>query len=62
MVYNNNTDDTIIVGTNLAASPVDGAECRGGPGQGIIATLYGASDVPGGNPAAPQSGSPTPSG
>ncbi|MBP2386362.1 serine hydrolase domain-containing protein [Paeniglutamicibacter kerguelensis] len=62
MVYNNDTDDTIIVGTNLAASPVDGQNAAVVLAKSIIATLYGAADVPGGNPATPQSGSPTPSG
>jgi D-alanyl-D-alanine carboxypeptidase len=56
MVYNTDTDDTIIVGANLSASPVDGETAAVVVAKTIIATLYGAADVPAGNPAAPPAG------
>lgn len=54
MVYNKDTDDTIIVGANLSASPVDGETAAVVIAKTIIATLYGASVVPTSNPAAPE--------
>lgn len=54
MVYNNTTDDTIIVGANLSASPVDGETAAVVVAKAIIAALYGASAVPTSNPAAPE--------
>jgi D-alanyl-D-alanine carboxypeptidase len=53
MVYNLHTGDTIIIASNLAASPVDGENAAVLVAKAVIATLYGASDVPHGNPAAP---------
>ncbi|CAN5327225.1 serine hydrolase domain-containing protein [soil metagenome] len=55
MVYNENTGDTIIVGANLSASPVDGETAAVVVAKSIIATLYGTASVPTGNPAAPPS-------
>lgn len=52
MVYNTKTHDTIIVGTNLAASPVDGENAAVVLAKTIIGVLYGSSGVPKGNPAA----------
>lgn len=52
MAYNLDTDDTIIVGVNLSASPVDGQNAAVVVAKAIMATLYGASSVPG-DPAAP---------
>ena len=60
MAYNIDTGDTIIIGTNLSASPVDGQNAAVVVGKSIIGTLYGASAVPG-DPAAaptPTSGAP----
>lgn len=59
MVYNNNTEDTIIVGANLSASPASGETAAVVVAKSIIAALYGAADVPSSNPAAPPA-SPTP--
>ena len=53
MVYNTNTNETIIVGANLSASPVDGETAAVVVAKTIIAELYGAADVPANNPAAP---------
>jgi D-alanyl-D-alanine carboxypeptidase len=58
MVYDLKTDDTIIIGCNLSASPVDGENAAVVLAKSVIGTLYGASAVPG-DPAAP-SASPTP--
>ncbi|MBS1895106.1 MAG: beta-lactamase family protein [Actinobacteria bacterium] len=52
MAYDIETGDTIILATNLAASPVTGENAAVELAKVIIATLYGAGDVPGGNPAA----------
>ena len=57
MVYNIDTGDTIIVGANLSASPVDGETAAVVVAKTIIAALYGAADVPTGNPAAPPAAS-----
>ena len=51
MVYNRKTHDTIIIGSNLAASPVTGEPAAVVVAKLIIATLYGPGTVPG-NPAA----------
>ena len=61
MVYNTDTHDTIIVAANLSASPVDGETAAVVVAKTIIATLYGAADVPTGNPAAPPT-TPPPAG
>lgn len=53
MAYNTKTDDTIIVATNLAASPVDGNNAAVVVAKTIIATLYGSGVVPTSDPAAP---------
>lgn len=58
MVYNTETQDTIIVAANLSASPVDGETAAVVVAKTIIATLYGAADVPSGNPAAPPTTAP----
>ncbi|PYE20858.1 D-alanyl-D-alanine carboxypeptidase [Williamsia limnetica] len=47
MAYNLNTGDTIIVGTNLSASPVDGENAAVVVAKSIISTLYGPTNVPG---------------
>lgn len=52
MVYNIDTGDTIIIGCNLSATPVDGENAAVVVAKSVIATLYGAADVPG-DPAAP---------
>ncbi|MEO6826140.1 MAG: serine hydrolase domain-containing protein [Microbacteriaceae bacterium] len=59
MAYNNTTGDTIIVATNLAASPVDGNNAAVVVAKTILATLYGSSVVPKSDPAAPAA-TPTP--
>jgi D-alanyl-D-alanine carboxypeptidase len=46
MVYNAKTDDTIIVGANLAASPVNGENAAVLVAKSIIGTLYGPSVLP----------------
>ncbi|MFA4896874.1 MULTISPECIES: serine hydrolase [Microbacterium] len=58
MVYNTNTEDTIIVAANLSASPVDGETAAVVVAKTIIATLYGAAAVPSSNPAAPPATAP----
>lgn len=58
MVYNANTQDTIIVAANLSASPVDGETAAVVVAKTIIATLYGAAAVPSSNPAAPPTTAP----
>lgn len=58
MVYNANTQDTIIVAANLSASPVDGETAAVVVAKTIIATLYGAAAVPSSNPAAPPATAP----
>ncbi|MFB2598979.1 serine hydrolase domain-containing protein [Herbiconiux sp. P17] len=59
MAYDLDTGDTIIVGVNLSASPVDGENAAVVVAKSIIATLYGASAVPG-DPAGDPSSTPTP--
>ncbi len=56
MVYDTKTHDTIIIGTNLAASPVTGENAAVVVAKTIIATLYGPSVVPGQDPAGAASG------
>ena len=56
MTYDPTTDSTIIIGTNLAASPVTGENAAVGIGKAVIAKLYGIP-VPGGDPAAAGAGS-----
>ncbi len=46
MVYNLRTHDTIIIMTNLAASPVDGENAAVVVAKTVIGTLYGSSDLP----------------
>lgn len=58
MVYNTTTDDTIIIGTNLAASPVDGQGAAVVVAKTIIATMYGSAETPQGKPAAPNTTAP----
>jgi D-alanyl-D-alanine carboxypeptidase len=53
MVYDRKTHDTIIIGCNLAASPVTGGNMASELGKVILGTLYGSSIVPKGDPAAP---------
>lgn len=57
MVYNLKTGDTIIIGCNLSASPIDGENAAVVLAKAVIGTLYGASAVPS-DPAAPST--PTP--
>jgi D-alanyl-D-alanine carboxypeptidase len=52
MVYNAKTHDTIIVASNLAASPVSGETAAVLVAKTILGTLYGASVVPKRNPTA----------
>lgn len=52
MVYDTKAHDTIIVGSNLAASPVTGEAAAVVVAKTIIAGLYGSSVVPKENPAA----------
>jgi D-alanyl-D-alanine carboxypeptidase len=47
MVYNLKTRDTIIIGCNLSATPVDGENAAVVVAKAVIGTLYGASYVPG---------------
>lgn len=60
MVYNRKTHDTIIIGTNLAASPVTGETAAVVVAKLIIGDLYGQATVPG-NPAAVPPTTTTPS-
>jgi D-alanyl-D-alanine carboxypeptidase len=53
MAYDINTGTTIILAANLSASPVTGENAAVELAKGVIATLYGSGDVPGGNPAGP---------
>lgn len=55
MVYNVDTGDTIIIGCNLSASPVDGQNAAVVLAKAVMGTLYGASVLPP-DPA----GAPTP--
>jgi D-alanyl-D-alanine carboxypeptidase len=50
MVYDPVADVTIIIGTNLSASPVSGENAAVVLGKSVIAALYGGADV-GGDPA-----------
>ncbi len=54
MVYDDKTHDTIIIGCNLAASPVSGSNAAVELGKAVLATLYGNSIVPMGDAAAPK--------
>jgi D-alanyl-D-alanine carboxypeptidase len=56
MVYDVTTGDTIIIGCNLAASPVSRQGAAVVVAKTVIAELYGASAVPGGDPAARSDG------
>ncbi len=58
MAYNTNTGDTIIVGSNLAASPVDGETAAVVVAKTIIATMYGSAGISPGNPAAANTTAP----
>jgi D-alanyl-D-alanine carboxypeptidase len=49
MVYDPTQDTTIIIGTNLAASPVDGENAAVAVAKVVIPSLYGVP-VPGGDP------------
>ena len=51
MVYDPVAHNTVIIGCNLAASPVNGANASTVLGRPVIAALYGASAVPSGDPA-----------
>jgi D-alanyl-D-alanine carboxypeptidase len=55
MVYDPEADTTIILATNLSASPVDGENAAVVLGKAVMAQLYGQSAVAGADPA--QSGS-----
>jgi D-alanyl-D-alanine carboxypeptidase len=46
MVYNSKTHDTIIIGCNLAASPVDGENAAAELGKGVLVAMYGPSILP----------------
>ncbi len=46
MVYNRKTRETIIIGTNLSASPVDGENAAVAVAKGVLVTLYGSAVVP----------------
>jgi D-alanyl-D-alanine carboxypeptidase len=66
MVHDAKAGNTVIIGTNLAASPASGENAAVVLGKAVIAALYGASVVPGGDPAgaatssaASAAGSPT---
>jgi D-alanyl-D-alanine carboxypeptidase len=52
MAYDVDTDTTIIIAANLSASPVTGENAAVELAKVVIGTLYGAADLPGGNPAA----------
>ena len=51
MVHDAKAGNTIIIGTNLAASPVSGENAAVVLAKAVIVALYGASAVPGGDPA-----------
>jgi len=51
MVHDPKAENTIIIGCNLAASPVQGDNAATVLAKPVIATLYGAADVPSGDPA-----------
>ena len=53
MVYDPKTDEHHHHRTNLSASPVDGDNAAVVLAKAVIATLYGSSVVPGGDPAGP---------
>ncbi len=46
MVYNRKTRETIVIGTNLSASPVDGENAAVAVAKGVLVTLYGSAVVP----------------
>ena len=52
MVHDPVAQNTIIIGCNLAAAPASGANAATVLGMPVIAAMYGASAVPGGDPAA----------
>ena len=52
MVHDPVAQNTIIIGCNLAAAPASGANAATVLAMPVIAALYGASAVPGGDPAA----------
>ncbi|TQM65024.1 serine hydrolase domain-containing protein [Humibacillus xanthopallidus] len=56
MVHNLATDDTIIIGVNLSASPIKGENAAVVVAKAVIATLYGSSATP----AETTSSTPTP--
>ncbi len=61
MARDSEDQNTIIIFANLSASPVDGENAAVVLGKTVIAALYGASAVPGGDPAGAPTGA-TPSG
>jgi D-alanyl-D-alanine carboxypeptidase len=59
MAYDPVADNTIIIGLNLSASPVNGENAAVVIGKVVISELYGADAVPGGDPAGAGSASPS---
>lgn len=59
MVRDAGKGNTIIIGTNLSASPVAGENAAVVLGKAVIAAMYGSSAVPGGDPAGAPSSSPS---
>ena len=57
MVRDAGKGNTIIIGTNLSASPVGGENAAVVLGKAVIAAMYGSSAVPGGDPAGAPSSS-----
>lgn len=62
MVYNRKTHDTVIIATNLAASATTGENAAVTVGKAVLATLYGAGSIPGGDPAGAPAASGPPAG
>ncbi|MDO5751999.1 serine hydrolase [Arthrobacter sp.] len=62
MTYNINTGDILIVGTNLAASPVHGENAAVVVAKSIIGTMYGPGDPSGGDPGSSSASTPATSG
>lgn len=60
MVHDAKTETTIIIGTNLAATPVDGNNSSVVIGKVVMSVLYGAAAVPGGDPAGAPKGTTAP--
>lgn len=58
MVHNIDTGDTIIIGCNLSASPVDGQNAAVVLAKSVMSTLYGASVLPP-DPAGSPTSTPT---